>query len=81
MISRNKVFLKDEGAIAFNSQLHNNNNHDSYSLIQPGVAVGLVLVEALFEPQSDLSIGGLHRVGAVADVTSHIQREVTSDGA
>src|ERR1700712_5763397 len=51
-------------------------------LIDPVVLGGLVCLDlTLLEPESDLLLGVLDAVGAVADVAADVDGEVTTDGA
>ncbi|KAH3660255.1 hypothetical protein OGAPHI_007460 [Ogataea philodendri] len=50
-------------------------------LVDPSVQGWLVLDKLLLlEPQGDLLLSTLNRVGTVNDVSAHVQGEVTSDG-
>mmetsp|Transcript_29253 Transcript_29253/g.42729 ORF Transcript_29253/g.42729 Transcript_29253/m.42729 type:complete len:191 (-) Transcript_29253:134-706(-) len=50
-------------------------------LVHPGLLAAVPLVEALGEPVRNLSIGGVNRVRAMADVPSNLDTEVTADGS
>ena len=57
-------------------------SQDNLVLIDPLVSSGLVAVDLLrLEPESDLLLGVLDRVGAVADVAADVNGEVATDGA
>jgi len=46
------------------------------------VSLGIfILDDALWEPESDFLFSGVYGVGAVADVTTGLQAEVTADGS
>lgn len=50
-------------------------------LVDPGLLGRVPLDEVLvLEPQSNLLVGALDAVGAVADVAAHLQAQVAADG-
>ena len=50
-------------------------------LVDPRLGSRGPLDDSLREPQSDLLVGGLGRVGSVADVAANVDTEIASDGA
>ena len=54
----------------------------SISFVDPGLGVGSPVGELFSsEPKSDFVVGGLNSVGAVDDVSSDINAEVSADGS
>jgi len=49
-------------------------------LVDPHAGVVFIIVDTLREPESDLVLGGLDGIGAVADVAADVEAQVTTDG-
>merc|ERR1719336_3244683 len=67
-----------------NNYIHQFNvrHHLHHLLVDPVLLAVLPVAELLgLEPEGDLLVGGLHSVGAVADVMTNLDTEITSDGA